>query len=260
MLRQAAECKGTVLPAGDDQLQYTRLEPVGVVGAILPWDPPLMSAGLKVPAALAAGTAVVLKPAEDAPLTTLWMTETWSGFLLALSLAGLSPWALVRAGVAHAPQGRRCFRALTARENLRMGCYVAPQLFHDQMEELLDAFPELKTKLADLASSLRGGQQQMLAVARALMSQPRILLLDEPSLGLSPMYVERVATLLPDLQQNRDVTILIAEQNLLLVTATSQRSYFMRTGRIVLDVGNIDDLTNDSLARIYLSTSDQEGA
>jgi branched-chain amino acid transport system ATP-binding protein len=149
------------------------------------------------------------------------------------SVAGLSPDAIVRRGISLVPEGRRIFATLTVGENLRVA--LAPRRDRaaaaDDVEHVLELFPVLRAYLRSSAGKLSGGEQQQLAIARALLGRPRLLLVDEPSLGLAPIIVDRVFDLLAELKA-AGVTILLVEQNAAQALAIADRMYVLRTGRI----------------------------
>ena len=163
------------------------------------------------------------------------------------------PHLVVEQGVALVPERRRLFSALSVRENLAMGAYKRkdPEGAARDMERCFALFPILKQRLSQLAGTLSGGEQQMLAISRALMSSPRVLLLDEPSLGLAPMIVE---TLMETIRKIRDegMTVLLVEQNAAQALDISDRGYIMETGRIVKS-GTGRELSDDpDIRRVYL--------
>ena len=153
----------------------------------------------------------------------------------------LPPERIVRRGVTLVPEGRQVFGGLTVEENLRMGAGMAPTAtFLDRRAQMLELFPVLSTKLDVFAGLLSGGEQQQLAIARALMSDPTLLLLDEPSLGLAPIIVERVFELIEELR-SRGTTLMLAEQNVEKALQVADRAYVFSTGRVELE-GPADEL------------------
>ena len=144
-----------------------------------------------------------------------------------------SPDAIVRAGVAQVPQGRGTFADLTVEDNLRVGAYVRDDDPSDDIARWFDVFPRLKDRRTQKAGSLSGGEQQMLAIARALMSRPQLLLCDEPSLGLAPIIVQELFRTLADLNQKSGTAVLLVEQNANLAMEIAHRVYLLETGSIV---------------------------
>jgi len=170
-------------------------------------------------------------------------------------LSGLKPEAVVNAGISLVPEGRRLFARLTVKENLELGAYVrrARPFVGDALEQVYDLFPVLKTRRSQIAGSLSGGEQQMLAIARSMMSKPTILLLDEPSLGLSPLVVKTMFELVGNLNR-RGVTILLVEQNVYQALKVSHYAYVMKTGRIALEGPGEELLNNPEVQSAYLGT------
>lgn len=151
------------------------------------------------------------------------------------AIDAVAPHRLPQLGLAMVPEGRGVFTRMTIRENLQMGAYARDDLadITADIERWFDTFPRLKERQSQLAGTLSGGEQQMLAMARALMSRPRLLLLDEPSMGLAPIMVERIFEVVREVAQ-QGVTILLVEQNIRQALAIATRGYVMESGRIVL--------------------------
>jgi branched-chain amino acid transport system ATP-binding protein len=168
-------------------------------------------------------------------------------------LVGRRPEQVVRMGIAHVPQGRGTFGELTVEENLQIGAYVrSDSEVRADIERSYQLFPRLGERSAQHAGSLSGGEQQMLAVARALMSRPRLLLLDEPSLGLAPIVIQDLFQRFGELNRSLGTTMLIVEQNANVALAIAQRAYVLETGQIVLE-GPAEQLRhNDAVRRAYL--------
>ena len=168
-------------------------------------------------------------------------------------LTGLSPTQIVSAGIVHVPEGRQVFSKLSVGENLELGGFLVKdhKILKKRMEYVFDLFPILKERVHQKAGSLSGGEQQMLAIGRGLVSGAKLLLLDEPSLGLAPIVVEQVFEVIQTLQQN-GITILLVEQNAWDALAISDRSYIMESGAIVLEGTGEEVAENDDVKRIYL--------
>lgn len=170
------------------------------------------------------------------------------------SLIDKSPEEVSRLGISHVPEGRQIFTGLTVKQNLLLGTY-ARNMNRQEVEEIfeycMELFPTLRDKLNQKAGTLSGGQQQMLAIARGLMSKPKLLLLDEPSLGLAPLVVDAIGEAIKSLKQ-KGISILMVEQNLSLCLSTADRIYVVCNGEITLerDVKNI--LENEELIKSYL--------
>ena len=158
-------------------------------------------------------------------------------------------------GVGHSPEGRRVFSRMSVRENLEMGAFLrksGPDVQKD-FKKVFELFPRLKERESQAAGTMSGGEQQMLAIGRALMAQPKILLLDEPSMGLAPQIVEEVFNIVKDLNEKEKVTFLIAEQNTNMALKYSAYGYIMESGRIVMDGAAEDLRTNEDVKEFYLS-------
>jgi len=169
------------------------------------------------------------------------------------SIHGLEPAAILRAGIAHCPEGRRVFPYLTVEENLAMGAYVRRDraAIADDVAEVCRHFPILADRRRQMAGTLSGGEQQMLAIARALMARPRLVLFDEPSLGLAPTIVATTFGIIADIRR-RGTTVLMVEQNAYAALRMADRAYVMETGRIVLQGAARDLLEDDHVRRAYL--------
>ena len=152
------------------------------------------------------------------------------------SLAGLPPHEIVKRGLSHVPEGRMVFANLTVLENLRMGAYLQTNaaVIRQELEFVFATFPRLKERAQQEAGTLSGGEQQMLAIGRALMSKPRFLLLDEPSLGIAPLLVKTIFEKIVEINRQQGLTILLVEQNANLALEISHYGYVLETGRIIL--------------------------
>jgi len=170
-------------------------------------------------------------------------------------LTRLSTERIVDLGVAMVPEGRRLFPRLTVAENLLLGAFrkAARRDIDRNLALAFDTFPALKERQSQLAGTMSGGQQQMLAIARALMSSPRLLLIDEPSVGLSPLLVSQTITKIGELKQNLGLTVLMAEQNFNQAIRIADRGYIIVHGEIVVAAASVDELKgNDIVKRLYL--------
>jgi len=168
------------------------------------------------------------------------------------TLLKVPPHEVVMRGIAHVPEGRRIFKRLTVLENLEMGAYARADAGIEQdLERVFTTFPRLKERRAQVAGTLSGGEQQMLAIGRALMAAPRILLLDEPSMGLAPILVEQILETIQGINR-QGTTILLVEQNAAMALSIAHRGYVLETGTIVLS-GSAGDLReNPEVRRAYL--------
>jgi branched-chain amino acid transport system ATP-binding protein len=165
------------------------------------------------------------------------------------SLAGLPAYRVVEHGIAHVPENRRLFPQLSVEDNLRMGAYIpsARRHYDERLEWVFDLFPRMKDRRAQLAGTLSGGEQQMCAIGRALMSKPKLLLMDEPSAGLAPLVVQQVFDLVRRIR-TEGLTVLIVEQNVQQVLEIVDRAYLIETGSIKLK-GTSNELKNNPLIR-----------
>ncbi len=161
---------------------------------------------------------------------------------------------IVSQGMALCPEGRRIFQQMTVRENLEMGGYTRPKSeIPASLEEMFTRFPRLKEREKQIAGTLSGGEQQMLAMARALMSKPKLLMLDEPSMGLAPLLVEQIFDIIKELHQ-AGVTILLVEQNAQMALSIADRAYVLETGRIAMTGEASALLKNDDVRKAYLGS------
>ncbi len=177
------------------------------------------------------------------------------------SIAGLPSHQIIRRGIVQVPEGRLIFGGLTIEENLRLGAHSASdrKTTRTDIDRVLTLFPMLKDRLDERGAALSGGQAQMLALARGLMAQPKLLMLDEPSLGLAPLAVQEVFALIADLRQT-GVTVLLVEQNVRQALAIADRGYVLESGRIILE-GEADALTRDELlVSAYMGLSREDAS
>jgi branched-chain amino acid transport system ATP-binding protein len=165
-------------------------------------------------------------------------------------LRGAGPESVARSGVAHVPEGRGIFSELTVWENLRMGAYM--QRGRPDFKTVLDYFPWLDARRNQQAGTLSGGEQQMLALARAFLQRPRLLMLDEPSLGLAPLITREVFRVVGDLNQKEGLAVLVVEQNAAIALSAAHRAYVLETGSIALSGAASDLKANDAIRSAYL--------
>jgi branched-chain amino acid transport system ATP-binding protein len=206
------------------------------------------------------GEVVVLLGANGAGKTTTiraicQMVDTKGSVTLdGTELVGRRPEKMAGFGIAHVPQGRGTFPELTVEENLEVGAYVRKDrsAIKDDIDRWYGLFPRLAERRTQAAGSLSGGEQQMLAVARALMSRPRLLLLDEPSLGLAPIIIRDLFTKFEELNEAEGVTIFVVEQNANLALDIADRAYVLEAGRVVLTGRAVDLRADDAVRRAYL--------
>ena len=175
-------------------------------------------------------------------------------YLEGQNLASVPTAKIVRHGMALCPEGRRIFQQMTVRENLEMGGYTRPDKeIPASMDEMFQRFPRLKEREKQIAGTLSGGEQQMLAMARALMSKPKLLMLDEPSMGLAPILVEQIFEIIKELHGS-GTTILLVEQNAQMALSIADRAYVLETGRITMEGKASELLHNDAVRKAYLGS------
>jgi len=168
-------------------------------------------------------------------------------------LAKNTPDQIVRLGVGHSPEGRRVFPRMTVRENLELGAYTrtSKKEIADDIEQVLTTFPRLKERYEQKAGTMSGGEQQMLAMGRALMSRPKVLLLDEPSLGLSPLLVQTIFGVIKDINK-RGTTVLLIEQNARQALAIASRGYVLEVGKIAFEGPSAELMSSEAVQAAYL--------
>ena len=169
------------------------------------------------------------------------------------NLAAIQPHKLVSMGLAQVPEGRRVFAQMSVLENLEMGAYTRKNTgeMKADLERVFSHFPRLRERIKQLAGTLSGGEQQMLAMGRALMSHPELLMLDEPSMGLSPILVQEIFSIIQDVNK-AGTTILLVEQNAHMALSIAHRAYVLETGRVVMEGAAKDLLENDDVRKAYL--------
>lgn len=169
-------------------------------------------------------------------------------------IARMAPQDIVQLGISQSPEGRKCFQRMTVRENLDMGAYLRRDKEVEQdLDRVFDLFPRLKEREKQKAGTMSGGEQQMLAIGRALMARPKILLLDEPSMGIAPILVERIYETIAEINQ-QGTTILLVEQNANFALGVSQRAYVLETGKVVLTNDSSKLREDPEVQRAYLGT------
>ncbi len=207
------------------------------------------------------GELVAIVGANGAGKTTLLHTlsgirKSSGGDILfaGVSIAGKAPHRIVQAGVCQVPEGRQVFPPLSVEDNLHLGAYPLrrdKQWVESELARIYQLFPILRERAKQAAGTLSGGQQQMLAIGRALMGRPRLLLLDEPSMGLAPLLVEEIFRVIQQLN-GQGVTILLVEQNARAALGIADRGYVLETGRVVLSAGSEELLADEAVRKAYL--------
>ncbi len=194
-----------------------------------------------------AGKSTILKT-----ISGLLRTKTGDVAFGGKSIKGVAPHKIVSRGIAHVPEGRRVFLQMSVEENLEMGAFTAARsTIEGSLENVYNRFPRLKERRKQIAGTLSGGEQQMLAMGRALMSRPKLMMLDEPSMGLAPILVEQIFDIIKELNE-AGTTILLVEQNALMALSIANRGYVLETGKIVLHAPANELLSNDAVKKAYL--------
>jgi len=178
-------------------------------------------------------------------------------------ITGASPEKLVGLGIAHVPEGRQLFRPMSVHDNLELGGYLiykhyGKKQLKTDIEQIFALFPILKERRTQYAGTLSGGEQQMLAIAMALMSRPKLLLLDEPSMGLAPLIIKDIFQMIANLQADQKLTVLLIEQNANAALKIADRGYVIETGKIVLEEDAEKLMTNQEVKRAYLGREQKE--
>lgn len=206
------------------------------------------------------GEVIALIGANGAGKTTILHTitglvkaKTGSVNFEGADLTKMPAHSIVSLGMAHVPEGRRIFASLTVLENLKIGAYTRKDKkeIAETLEKIYLRFPRLNERKNQIAGTLSGGEQQMLAMGRALMSHPRIILMDEPSMGLSPIFVSEIFDIIREISQS-GTTVLLVEQNAKKALSIANRAYVLETGKIVLEGDAKELMNNDSVKKAYL--------
>ena len=163
----------------------------------------------------------------------------------------MDAYKLLRHGLAHVPEGRRIFLQMSVQENLEMGAYINKEVSKDDLDMVFDLFPRLKERRKQIAGTLSGGEQQMLAMSRALMSHPKLMMLDEPSMGLAPILVDQIFDIIKELHK-AGTTILLVEQNARKALAVADRAYVLETGSVTLSGTGAELSSSDEVRKAYL--------
>ena len=193
-----------------------------------------------------AGKSTTLKT-----ISGLMHSKTGSITLMDEDISHTDAYKLVSKGLAHVPEGRRIFLQMTVQENLEMGAYTQPGYVKDGIADVFKRFPRLKHRKNQIAGTLSGGEQQMLAMGRALMSKPKLLMLDEPSMGLAPILVQQIFDIIKELHE-AGTTILLVEQNAEMALQIADRAYVLESGRITLSGTGKELAESDEVRKAYL--------
>ena len=182
----------------------------------------------------------------------LLRSKTGSITFLDENISKIAPHKILKRGLAQVPEGRRVFLQMSVQENLEMGAYTRPNSsIEGNLEHVYELFPRLKERSKQISGTLSGGEQQMLAMGRAMMSEPKLLMLDEPSMGLAPILVEQIFDIIQELHK-AGATILLVEQNAQMALQVANRAYVLETGKITLSGSGKELLESDSIKKAYL--------
>lgn len=258
-----------MVPLGDSQSAASQPETLGASTALVQVQGLSVSYGAiaalrGVSLTAAAGEAVAILGANGAGKTTL--LRALSGQLAAKSgtvtlegqpILGLRPAKIVQAGIAHVPEGRQIFGRLSVRDNLRLGAFLPSKgkLLAEDEERIYSLFPRLSERAEQIAGTMSGGEQQMLAIGRALLSRPKVLLLDEPSMGLAPIIVDQIFETLTRISREDQLTLVIVEQNARAALDLAERGYLLESGEITAE-GNSATLSDSAIRAAYLGSTD----
>ena len=220
---------------------------------------------------LSEGEIVTLIGANGAGKTTILnslsaVVPPRSGEILfeGVSLTALSPDRIVEMGISQVPEGRQVFKPLTVEENLELGAYLRFRrregrgMIKKELDGIYELFPVLRERRKQTAGTLSGGEQQMLAIGRAIMAKPRLLLLDEPSMGLAPLVVQEIFAVIENLRTEKRTTVLLVEQNAKLALKMADRGYVLETGKVILEGIAFELLENNEVQRAYLGKDKKE--
>ena len=166
-------------------------------------------------------------------------------------IAHTDAYKLLRTGLAHVPEGRRIFQQMTVQDNLEMGAFIHKEVNKDDLERVFNYFPRLKERRKQIAGTLSGGEQQMLAMSRALMSRPKLMMLDEPSMGLAPILIDQIFEIVKQLHKD-GTTILLVEQNASKALEIADRAYVLETGKVILSGTGKELASSDDVKKAYL--------
>ena len=206
------------------------------------------------------GEIVTLIGANGAGKTTILQTisgllspKTGNCSFLGQNISSVEAHKILQMGLAHVPEGRRVFAQMTVKENLEMGAYTRndKKEIEEDYEKVFVKFPRLKERRKQLAGTLSGGEQQMLAIGRALMSKPKLLLMDEPSMGLAPILVKEIFNIVKEINES-GTTVLLVEQNAHMALSIAHRAYVLETGKVVMQGNAKDLLGNEEVKKAYL--------